>query len=178
MDHMLRDILAFAIAACAVTLAASGWAWWNEESRRLWRALDRALAGRPDASVVSHGRGAALDLGAGLVAVVSDGGRRLLVYELQHFVGAELLVDGRVAARAFRGEDRRALDQVADDAREVALRLIFDDARDPDFEVWLWRGGDVVGRDGSPHLAIQEARRWLARAEAILRRSGPLAQTK
>ena len=171
MDHLGRDLMLFLLTAGVVTAAANMAAWWLEESRRLNRALRRALGGQADAAVVSHGRGAALDLGAGLAAVAWDGGSRVLVYELAAFVGAELLIDGAVAARAFRDEPRRALDQVASQAREVALRLIFDDPRDPDFEVWLWRPDDQAGgKLGSPQDAIQEARRWLARAEAILRR--------
>jgi hypothetical protein len=56
----------------------------------------------------------------------------------------------------------------------VALRLIFDDARYPDFEIALWMPGDEAKRNApSPAEAIQEANRWIARVEAILRRASP-----
>jgi hypothetical protein len=53
----------------------------------------------------------------------------------------------------------------------VRLRLIFDDAHRPDFELDLWRPEDD-GRRGrlAPDEALQEANRWLARLEAVLRR--------
>ena len=86
-------------------------------------------------------------------------------------MGAELLIDGRVVARAFRDEPRRPLDQVVSSASQVTLRLIFDDPRNPDFELDLWLAGDEARREAaSPAAAIQEANRWLARSEAVLRR--------
>jgi hypothetical protein len=56
----------------------------------------------------------------------------------------------------------------------VSLKLIFDDPRHPDFELDLWLEGDQQRRESrSPADAIQEANRWLLRADAIVRR--PLA---
>jgi hypothetical protein len=53
----------------------------------------------------------------------------------------------------------------------VTLRLIFDDPRHPDFALDLWLTGDERRRESpAPADAIQEANRWLARAEAIVRR--------
>jgi hypothetical protein len=53
----------------------------------------------------------------------------------------------------------------------VTLKLIFDDPRHPDFELDLWLEGDEQRRESrSPADAIQEANRWLARADAIVRR--------
>jgi len=59
----------------------------------------------------------------------------------------------------------------------VTLRLVFDDAAHPDFDLDLWLAEDALHRDArAPSVAIQEARGWLARAEAILRRpASPLA---
>ncbi|HQT54063.1 MAG TPA: hypothetical protein PKX06_11360, partial [Phenylobacterium sp.] len=48
---------------------------------------------------------------------------------------------------------------------------IFDDPQHPDFELDLWLTGDESRRvAASPGAAVLEANRWLARAEAILRR--------
>ncbi|MES2724872.1 MAG: hypothetical protein V4656_17105, partial [Pseudomonadota bacterium] len=56
-------------------------------------------------------------------------------------------------------------------AARVTLRLIFDDPQHPDFELDLWLTGDESRRvAASPGAAVLEANRWLARAEAILRR--------
>jgi hypothetical protein len=86
-------------------------------------------------------------------------------------MGAELIIDGQVVARAYRDEPRRALDQMVEQASRVTLRLIFDDPRHPDFELDLWQAGDERRRSGaSPALAVKDANQWLARAESILRR--------
>ena len=176
MDSLFRDILLFLILASALTAAASGASWWLAEGRRLRRALVRALGARPAALVVSHGRGAAMDLESGRAAVAMDGGRRVRVHDLADLVGAEMTVDRKVVARAWRGEGRRALDELSAEAREVELRLVFDDARDPDFAILLWREDDRAGpKGGSSGEAVAEARRWLARTEAILRRAPAVA---
>ena len=119
----------------------------------------------------ARGQGAALGLDARKIAILrgfNDGG---LVFELDELVGVELIFDGQVAARAFRGEDRRALDHIDPDVGRVMLRLVFDDLRDPEFELELWSVDDPAkpGQDGP--AAVQAARRWFARLEAVLRRS-------
>lgn len=49
---------------------------------------------------------------------------------------------------------------------------MFDDPRRPDFDLDLWLPEDEHRRDARPpSAAIEEARSWLARAEAILRRA-------
>ena len=86
-------------------------------------------------------------------------------------MGVELIVDRRVAARAFRGEARRPLDELADPEDLVRLRLVFDDAHHPDFELDLWRPEDEDRRGRFEALeALHEANRWVARIEALLRR--------
>jgi hypothetical protein len=108
---------------------------------------------------------------AGLAAVAWDAGDWCLIYRIDELMGAELLVDGQVIGRVYRGEQRRAIDQVVNQAAQVTLRLVFDDPRHPDFELDLWRTGDEQRRESrSPADAIQEANRWLARADAIVRR--------
>jgi hypothetical protein len=98
------------------------------------------------------------------------GGAKALLYPLHSFLGAELIVDDIVVARVFRGEPRRALDSVSTGARTVTLRLIFDNPRDPDFDLDLWLPPDSLRRDTlSPAKAIQQGRTWLARVDSLLR---------
>jgi hypothetical protein len=173
MHNIVRFILVIGFAGSATTLLAGLWAWWNEEDRRLRRIARRALGGIPDAAIIARGRNsaAAFRLVSGEVLVMRHGGASALLYPMRLLVGAELIVDGEVAARALRDEPRRALDRIAGEARRVTLRLIFDDAAHPDFELDLWIPEDALRRDARPPAAaIQEARGWLARAESILRR--------
>ena len=172
MTDVLRILLLLALAGAAVTVAASALAWWLEEDRRLNRLIRRCLDGPADAAIIARGHNAAtaFSLDANQILVMRRGGAASLIYPLDGLVGAELIVDGLVAARAFRGEPRKALDAINPEARQVLLRLIFDNPRDPDFEMMLWPHGRHGGDHGGPADAIQEARTWLARAEAILRR--------
>lgn len=172
MTDFLRILLLLALAGAAVTVAASALAWWLEEDRRLNRLVRRCLGGPADALIIArgHNAAAAFSLHANQILVMRKGGAASLLYPLDGLVGAELIVDGLVAARAFRGEPRKALDAINPEARQVLLRLIFDNPRDPDFELVLWPHGRHSRDHGGPADAIQEARTWLARAEAILRR--------
>ena len=173
MHNIVRFVLIISFAGAATTLLAGLWAWWNEEDRRLRRLARRVLGGEPDATIIARGRNsaAAFRLAGGEVLVMRRGGASALLYPMRLLVGAELIVDGEVVGRAVQGEARRALDRIAAEARRVSLRLIFDNAAHPDFNLDLWLPEDGLRRDARPPaVAIQEARGWLARAEAILRR--------
>ncbi|HEX4179384.1 MAG TPA: hypothetical protein VHY32_01210 [Caulobacteraceae bacterium] len=173
MQNLLRLLLVLGLAGSALTFAGSATAWWFDEERRLRRLIHRSLGGDLDAIIVARGRnaGAGFRLASGQLVVMRDGGANALLYPLQALIGAELMVDGQVVARAVRDEPRRALDQVAGAASRVSLRLLFDDPRHPDFLLDLWLPEDEARRDVRPPSdAIEEARGWLARAEAILRR--------
>jgi hypothetical protein len=87
-------------------------------------------------------------------------------------LGAELDLDGEVAARAMRGEPRRMLDRAGNAVTEVRLRLLFDEPRYPDFELVLWPSRLARGAPTKPREAISEGNRWIARVESLLRRSG------
>ena len=77
-------------------------------------------------------------------------------------------------ARVFRGEPRRALDAIERGAQTVTLRLIFDNPRDPDFDLDLWLPPDALRRDAiTAAQAIQQGRSWIARVESILRLQTP-----
>lgn len=173
MDDLPRVLLLIALSGAALTAAGGVAMWFLDEERRLRRALTRVLKAPPDAMVVARrrGRGAGFSFETGLAAVAWDTGAWCLVYRLDEFNGAELLVDGQVVARAIRDEPRRALDQTALSAAQVTLRLLFADPRHPDFDLHLYLAGDEAGpKPRTPADAILEANRWLARADAILRR--------
>ncbi|MBA4010921.1 MAG: hypothetical protein C0481_03555 [Phenylobacterium sp.] len=173
MNEWPRLFLLLALAGVVVTLLGSAAAWLMDEERRIRRALKRVLKGPAEAVVIARGRGrgAGFNTSTGLMAVAWDAGAWLLIYRLDELMGAEVIVDGQVVARAYRGEPRRALDQTLEHAARVTLRLIFDDPHHPDFDLDLWLAGDETRRrTTSPGDAMQEANRWLARAEAILRR--------
>ena len=173
MNEWPRLFLLLALAGVVVTLLGSAAAWLMDEERRIRRALKRVLNGPAEAVIIARGRGrgAGFNTSTGLMGVAWDAGAWLLIYRLDELMGAEVIVDGQVVARAYRGEPRRALDQTLEHAARVTLRLIFDDPHHPDFDLDLWLAGDETRRRAtSPGDAMQEANRWLARAEAILRR--------
>ncbi|MDO8409036.1 MAG: hypothetical protein Q7S93_03090 [Phenylobacterium sp.] len=174
MDETARLLLWLALAGTAVTFAGSAAIWFMDEERRIRRAFRHVLKLPADAVIVANGRGVGFNFARNLAAVAWDQGAWCLVYRIDELVGAELIVDGEVRARAYRGEARRALERTTPGGGQITLRLVFDDARYPDFEIAMWSPGDEARRKApSPAEAIQEANRWIARVEAILRRAAP-----
>ncbi len=175
MHHVLGAILIFGLIVVALTTGTSLWMWWMEPGRRTLRGLTRVLGAPPEVWAVAAPRsqGAAMQIDAQRLAVVRGVGDPGLVYDLHELIGVELIFDGQVAARMFRGEPRRPLDQIAPQAERVVLRLVFDDVRDPEFELELLNPDDFVLRfPPDPHAKIAEGRRWFARLEAVLRQAG------
>ncbi|CAN5270265.1 hypothetical protein BH11PSE2_BH11PSE2_05900 [soil metagenome] len=175
MTDFLRIMVLLGILGAALTVAASAAMWWMEEDRRLRRVIRSVFGETHDAEIIAHGRNAAaaVDIASGQALVMRDGGAHALLYSTAALEGAELIMDNEVVARAFRGEARRPLERVDKEAREVVLRLVFNDPRHPDFDLDLWRPEDAGRRGGGgPAPVIQEARTWLARVDAILRRTG------
>ncbi|WP_269514336.1 hypothetical protein [Brevundimonas subvibrioides] len=170
MAEALRVILLVALAAAALTTAALTLNWWMEPERRLRRAMLKSLGALPEVEAISasEGRGAGLDFDGGQVAVLWDRGAHGLVYAFDEVEGGELIVDGHVVARVRRGEARKALDVMAPDAEQVTLRLLFEDARYPEFELALWNAMSP-GHTGSPREAMRLGRRWLSHLEALLK---------
>jgi hypothetical protein len=168
MNEVIQLLLLVALAGAGVTLAGTLALWLWDETRRIRRALTRVLGAEVEIMLVARGRGrgAGVSFATGLCAVGWDSGAWCLVYGIDELMGAELIIDGQVVGRAFRGEPRRALEQLVTDASRVTLRLVFDDPHHPDFDLDLWVAGDERRRAN----AVQEANTWLARAEAILRR--------
>lgn len=173
MSEWPQLILLLVLAGVAVTVLGSAAIWLMDEERRIRRELKRVLKDAPEAMIIApgRGRGAGFNFSTGLMAVAWDAGGWLLVYRLDELMGAELIVDGQVLAKAYRGEPRRGLDQPVEHAARVTLRLIFDDPHYPDFDLDLWLAGDEARRKAtSPADAAQEASQWINRAEAVLRR--------
>jgi hypothetical protein len=163
------------IVVAAVTLAALGGivAWYNEEGRRVRRGLRKVLRGETHALIIAHGsgRGAGFNFTSNTMAVAWDAGEWCLIYRIEELVGVELIVDGQVAGRAFRGEARRAVDMLGGAEKQVSLRLVFDDPQHADFILELWNAARGLKRPVlDANEAVQEGNRWLARLESIFRR--------
>jgi hypothetical protein len=176
MGELARLILLLVLAGGGLTALGGGAIWYMEEGRRVRRALRRVLGAEPEGLLLAPGtgRGTAFAFAGGQIAVAWDNGAWCLVYPLDELVGAELTADGEVVGRVHRGESRRALDRAPREAQQITLRILFDDPAHPDFELELW-DAEAPRREGAaatPAGAVQEANRWLARAEAILRRQG------
>jgi hypothetical protein len=173
MSEWLRMTLFIGAAGVAVTLAAVAASWWYNEPRRLARTFRQGLGAPPDAAVIAPGtgRGIALSLATRRLVTAWDRGGWRMVYPLSDVIGAEVDLDGEVAARVLRGEAGRRLDRSSGAVEDVRLRLIFDDPLHPDFELALWPTHAKRGGFGRPRDAIAEGNRWIARIEAMLRRS-------
>jgi hypothetical protein len=166
----LRLLLLVSLAAAAVTTAGLALAWWMETERRMRRALVKSLGAPPEVEALSapEGRACGLDFDTGQISVLWDRGANGLVYDFEEIEGAEMIVDGHVVARVRRGEGRRSLDVMAPDAAQVVLRLMFADARFPEFELDLFNAA-APAQTGSPAEAMRLGRRWLSHLEALLK---------
>ncbi len=172
MSELLRLTLLIVMGGVALTLFAAAAARYLAEENRLARTFRKGLGTRPDAALVAHGtgRGVAISLAAGRIVTAWDAGAWRMDYPLDDLLGAEIDLDGQVAGRVLRGEARRRLDRTAAE-RDVRLRLLFDDASYPDFELTLWPSRAGRRAPASPRDAVAEANRWLARVEAVLKRT-------
>lgn len=175
MDEIARLLTLLALGGGALTLVGGVFVWRLDETRRIRRSLTKVLGAEPQPMLMltARGRGVGIgfDLATEVVAVAWDCGAWCLIYRIDELMGVELIIDRQVAARAFRSEPRQPLDQLAEPEDGVRLRFIFDDAGYPDFDIDLWRteDQDLPGRR-SAEVALQEANRWMARMEAVLRR--------
>lgn len=181
MSDALRLVLLLAIAGAALTVFGGLLARWLDPQRRINRYLRQALQAKPEGVMMDRGAGRALafNIEAARVAVLWDRGRKGLVYKMDQLMGAELMVDHVVQARSYRQEPRKLLDEIPMSAHKITLRLIFDNPRDPDFELELWPARHGRGHEfPSPADAVQSGRRWLASIESILRRPPARMLTK
>lgn len=181
MNEVGRLIISLILASVALTILGSEFLWSKSEIRRIRRSFRRVLGEAPHALLIApgRGRGVGFTFTAGHLAVGWDCGAWCLIYRISELIGAELIVDGQVLARVHRGETRRPLDLVSGAEELVRLRLIFNDAAYPDFDLDLWLPEDATRKGAlSASEAMWEANRWLARIEAMFRRPtlrrGPL----
>jgi hypothetical protein len=173
MDQAVSALMLILAAGVIITGLTTAAAWWMEPGRRLARSLHKLLEGPLDAMAAGPARGQAVGIGfdAQRIAVIRDGRDYGIAYGLEELVGAELIFDGHVVARAFRGEARKPLDRIDPEVGQVMLRLVFDDARDPDVDIELWSARDPHRPGWGAAEATQAARRFFARVEAIVRKA-------
>jgi len=170
MGEALRIVLLVALAAALLTTLALLLSWWMEPHRRLRRALLKALGAAPEVEALSVGEGkaCALNFDQEQIVVLWANGAHGLAYHFDEVEGGEIIVDGHVVARIRRGEARKSLDVMAPDAEQVVLRLMFADARNPEYELALWDAASPA-QTGSPGEGLRLGRRWLSHLEALLR---------
>jgi hypothetical protein len=181
MNDALRLALLLVIAGLVLTGAGALIARWLDPRRRLMRFLNQALAAHPEGVLMDPGDGRCLafNLDAGKIAVLWDKGRKGYVYRLDQLLGAEMMVDNTVLVRAHRTLPFKPLDEIPQSVHRAVLRLIFDNPRDPEFELELWPANTGRGREHhTPADAIQAGRRWLSALESIVRRPAPRTLTK
>lgn len=174
MGEALRLIVLILLGAAVLTVGAMALSWWMEPNRRLHRAMLKALGRSPQAEAWAphEGRAAGIDFDQGQLAVLWHNGAHGLIYGVQEIDGAEVIVDGAVIARVSRAAPRRDMDIMAPEASQVTLRLMFADARDPEFELTLYDAHNPVNPQNpglSAGEALRLARRWLSHVEALLK---------
>jgi hypothetical protein len=162
------------LLGAALAVAIGIIVWRLDAARRVSRSLAQVLGAPPQPMLTSRGRGIGFDLTANAVAITWDKGAWCLAYAIDELMGVELILDRQIAARAFRGENRRPLEHFTAPEEWVRLRFIFDDPGHPDFVMDIWRPGDEARGGFSSDDAVTEANRWLARMESLLRRPAPL----
>ncbi|MGZ3273067.1 MAG: hypothetical protein ACXU82_09145 [Caulobacteraceae bacterium] len=181
MNDALRLVLLLLIAALALTAVGALIARSLDPARRLTRYLRMALGAEPEGVMMDRGGGKAMafNLEAGKIAVLWDKGRKGLVYSLSQLIGAEMMVDHIVLARCFRDRPPMPLDEIPISAHRGVMRVVFDNPRDPEYELEIWPAMNGRGHEHrSPADAVQAGRKWLTRLEAILRRPAPRTLTR
>ena len=177
MSALAAPVVIMGLGACFVAGAAFALAWWREPSRRAARTAATRLGGQADVVFTAplRGQGVGLRVKPPGVAVVRRAGDPGLVFGFEDVIGIELIFDGEVRARAFRGEPRRPLDIVRPSASQISVRLVFDDVRYPDFELELIRPDDGPV---DPATSIEAARKLFSHIEAILRQPPAVAGSR
>jgi hypothetical protein len=181
MNDALRLVLLLVIAALALTAVGALLARSLDPARRLNRYLRMALAAEPEGVMMDRGGGRAMafNLDAGKIAVLWDKGRKGLVYNIDQLIGAEMMVDNIVLARCFRDRPVMPLDEIPMSAHRGVMRVVFDNPRDPEYELEIWPAMNGRSHEHrSPADAVQAGRKWLARLESILRRPAPRTLTR
>ena len=177
MSALPSPMIVVGLGACFVAVSAFALAWWREPSRRAARTAATRLGGVADVVFTAplRGQGVGLRVKPPGVAVVRRAGDPGLVFGFEEVIGIELIFDGEVRARAFRGEPRRPLDIVRPSASQISVRLVFDDVRYPDFELELIRPDDGPV---DPATSVDAARKLFSHVEAIIRQPPAIAGSR
>ena len=127
------------------------WSWWMEPLRRMRRALLKSLGGarlRPRPFRRPRGGPAGLGLrwGSGRRSVGQPGKFTDWSMPSRRSRAARSSSTGTSSPACAGARSRKSLDVLAPDAEQVVLRLMFDDARHPEFELALW-DADPAGAD-------------------------------
>ena len=173
MDEAARLLTLLALVGGALTLAGGAVAWSLDEVRRVRATLRAGLGAEPDPVLIARGRGAGvgIDLASGRIAVAWDRGGWRLVYRFEELVGVELILDRKIAARASqRTATRPGRDGRASGARAPALRVRRRGLSRVRTRPLASRGRRPPPSPG-PDEAIRLANGWMARVEALFRRS-------
>jgi hypothetical protein len=181
MNDVLRLVLLLVIAGLVLTAVGALTARWLDPARRLVRYLRMALQALPEGVMLDRGAGKAMafNFDAGKIAVLWDKGRKGYVYKLDQLVGAEMMVDNIVMARCFRDLPVMPLDEIPLSAHRGVMRVVFDNPRDPEYELDIWPAMNSRGHEyPSPADAVQAGRKWLTRLESLLRRPAPRTLTR
>ncbi len=146
------------------------------EDQRLTRVFRQALETKPDAALIGHGSGCGVALSLASRRIVTVWDHRRLAHgpiRWRNCSAPSSTSTARVAARAMLGEPRRLLDRSSGAETEVRLRPTVRRAASSGLRTGLlWPAKAGRGAPTKPREAISEANRWIARVEALLRRSG------
>src|SRR4051812_41761741 len=106
MNQLGPFVVLIGVAAGLLAVLGAVVAWWNGEERRIRRGLGKVLEEAPHAMVIApgRGRGAGFNFATNTMAVTWDSGGWCLIYRIDELTGVELILDGQVAARSWRGE--------------------------------------------------------------------------
>ena len=175
MDQLLPTLVLFALGAAGVVVAMGLYGRWMEPGRRVLRTMASRLGGLVDVATTAplRGQGVGLRITPPGIVVVRRANDQGLVFAFEELSGVELIFDGEVRARAFRGEPRRPLDSTHPRVSHVCVRLVFDDIKHPDFELEL-RHPDDPGETASAE--VEAARRLFAHLETVIRQTRATAQ--
>jgi hypothetical protein len=181
MNDAVRLAVLLVIAGLVLTAVGAVVARWLDPGRRLLRYLRLALQAAPEAAMLDRGGGRAMafNIDAGKIAVLWDRGRKGYVYKLDQLMGAEMMIDNIVLARCFRDRPVMPLDEIPMGAHRGVMRVVFDNPRDPEYEIEIWPALNGRGHEyPSPADAVQAGRKWLTRLESLLRRPPPRTLTR
>lgn len=173
MVETLRLMFLLLIGGMVLLLSATVFLRLNDPINRLKHKMSAIFDGRAHTYLIDMSGLCAVGIDAQKedVALLWDIGQNGLVFSFEEIDGAEIIIDGKVMARALKGEQRRVLEDHHNDAHDVVLRFLFNDVEKPDFEIVLLSAQTSMVRISlSPAEAVKISRRWLSHIDAIIRK--------